>query len=208
MGGAAMIETPADTEELLDRAALGDDSARQQLLARHRDRLRRMVAARLDRRLVARVDPSDVVQEALAAAAENLDGYLRDRPLPFYPWLRHFAWDRLMKLHRHHIKAQRRSITREEAWIMPDESAQQLANRLLARSTNPVGRLIREELRDRIRAALAKLAEPDREVLVMRHLEHLSIDEIAAVLSISEGAVKVRHLRALRRLKTLLEDKP
>ena len=90
---------------------------------------------------------------------------------------------------------------------MPNESAQQLANRLLARSTNPVGRLIREELRDRIRAALAKLAEPDREVLVMRNLEHLSSAEIAAVLGISEGAAKVRHLRALRRLKALLEEK-
>jgi RNA polymerase sigma-70 factor (ECF subfamily) len=203
-----MIETPADTEELLDLAALGDDAARQRLLARHRERLRRMVAARLDQRLSARVDPSDVVQEALADAAANLDAYLRDRPLPFYPWLRGFAWDRLMKVHRHHIKSQRRSVTREEAWSMPDESAQQLANRLLARSTNPVGRLVREELRDRIRTALAKMAEADREFLVMRHLEHLSIAEIAAVMGISEGAAKVRHLRALRRLKALLEEKP
>ncbi len=169
-----MIETPTDTEALLDRATRGDDTAREALLDQHRHRLRRMVAARLDRRLAARVDPSDVVQEALAEAAENLDAYLRDRPLPFYPWLRRFAWERLMKLHRHHIKSQRRSVTREEAWIMPDESAQQLANRLLSRGTNPVGRLIRDELRDRIRAALAGMAESDREVLVMRNLEHLS----------------------------------
>jgi RNA polymerase sigma-70 factor (ECF subfamily) len=203
-----MIETPTDAEALLDRAARGDDTAREALLGQHRQRLRRMVAARLDRRLAARVDPSDVVQEALAVAAENLDAYLRDRPLPFYPWLRQFAWERLMKLHRHHIKSQRRSVTREEAWIMPDQSAQQLANRLLARGTNPVGRLIREELRDRIRAALAEMAESDREVLVMRNLEQLSIAEIAAVLGISEGAVIVRHVRGLRRLKALLEDKP
>jgi RNA polymerase sigma-70 factor, ECF subfamily len=202
-----MIETPTDTEALLDRATRGDGTAREALLDQHRHRLRRMVAARLDRRLAARVDPSDVVQEALAEAAENLDAYLRDRPLPFYPWLRRFAWERLMKLHRHHIKSQRRSVTREEAWIMPDESAQLLANRLLSRGTNPVGRLIRDELRDRIRAALAGMAESDREVLVMRNLEHLSSAEIAAVLGISEGAVKVRHLRALRRLKVLLEEK-
>jgi RNA polymerase sigma-70 factor (ECF subfamily) len=202
-----MIETPTDTEALLDRATRGDDTAREALLGQHRNRLRRMVAARLDRRLAARVDPSDVVQEALAEAAENLDAYLRDRPLPFYPWLRRFAWEQLMKLHRHHIKSQRRSVTREEAWIMPDESAQQLANRLLSRGTNPVGRLIRDELRDRIRAALAGMAESDREVLVMRNLEHLSTAEIAAVLGSSEGAVKVRHLRALRRLKALLEEK-
>jgi RNA polymerase sigma-70 factor (ECF subfamily) len=203
-----MIGTSANTEELLDRASCGDERACEALLDRHRDRLRRMIGARLDRRLAARVDPSDVVQEALAEAAENLGAYLRDRPLPFYPWLRRFAWDRLMKVHRRHIKSQKRSVAREEAWCMPDESAQQLANRLLARSTNPVGRLIREELRDRLRAALAKMAESDREVLVMRNLEHLSIVEIAAVLGISEGAVKVRHLRALRRLKALLEEKP
>jgi RNA polymerase sigma-70 factor (ECF subfamily) len=203
-----MIETPADTEELLDRAALGDEMAREELLGRSRERLRRMIAARLDRRLTARVDPSDVVQEAMAEAAIHLEAYLRDRPLPFYPWLRHFAWVRLMKLHRRHIKSQRRSVTREEAWCMPDESAQQLANRLLAGGTNPVSRLIREELRDRLRMALTKLAEPDREVLVMRNLEHLTIAEIAAVLGKSEGAVKVRHLRALRRLKVLLEEKP
>jgi RNA polymerase sigma-70 factor (ECF subfamily) len=84
-----------DTEELLQRAASGDPQARQLLLTRHRKRLRRMVAVRLDPRLAARLDPSDVVQEALAAAARQLDAYLRDRPLPFYPWLRRLAWERL-----------------------------------------------------------------------------------------------------------------
>ena len=58
---------------------------------RYRDRLRRLVAVRLDPRLAARADASDVVQEALADAARKLDGYLRDRPIPFYPWLRQLA---------------------------------------------------------------------------------------------------------------------
>ena len=52
-----------DTEKLLDRAGAGDWTARQQLLMRHRNRLRQMVALRIDRRMAARVDPSDVVQE-------------------------------------------------------------------------------------------------------------------------------------------------
>src|SRR5262245_17630874 len=110
--------TPADTQELLERSARGEATARQELLIRHRDRLRRMVAVRLDRRLSARIDPSDVVQEALADAAGHLDDYLRDRPLPLYPWLRQFAWERLCKLHRHHLHTQRRSIIREGP-IMP-----------------------------------------------------------------------------------------
>ena len=87
-----MTTHPPDTEELLRQAGQGDEPARQQLLVRHRDRLKRMVAVRLDPRLAVRVDPSDVVQEALLDAAQKLDGYLRDRPVPFYPWLRRLAW--------------------------------------------------------------------------------------------------------------------
>lgn len=194
-----------DTEQLMDRAATGDEHARDRLLTRHRDRLKRMVAVRADPRLAARVDPSDVVQEALADAAHKLDGYLRDRPLPFYPWLRRLAWERMVLLHRRHVRSQRRSVTREErAMELPDGSVLDLARRLAASSSGPSGRLRRDELRTRVRAALAQLRDADREVLVMRHLEGLSAQEIAAVLGISEAAVNTRHVRALHRLRTVL----
>jgi RNA polymerase sigma-70 factor (ECF subfamily) len=201
-----MPVTPPDTQELLERSNRGDATARRELLVRHRERLRRMVALRLDRRLNARVDPSDVVQEALADAAQHLDDYLRDRPLPFYPWLRQFAWERLCKLHRHHIHARRRSIIREETDMpLPDESVRQLAHRLLAGGTSPSRRLIRQEQREQVRAALAELAPQDREVVVMRHLEQMETAEVAAALGISEGAVRNRQYRAVMRLRTLLE---
>src|SRR6266436_992052 len=123
----------ADTEELLNHAERGDDAAREELLMHHRNRLKRMIAIRLDRRMAARVDPSDVVQETLTQAAQRLSSYLRDRPVPFYPWLRQLAWERLIELNRRHIYAQKRSVTREESCSMelPDESALELANRLL-----------------------------------------------------------------------------
>jgi RNA polymerase sigma-70 factor (ECF subfamily) len=188
-----------DTDQLLEQAGQGDDQARQQLLARHRRRLHRMVAAHLDRRLAARVDPSDVVQEALDDAARKLDGYLRQRPLPFYPWLRRLAWERLVKLHRRHLRAHRRSVEREEPGVLalPDESAVQLANCLIDLRSGPGERLLREELRSHVRAALDRLPANDREVLVLRYLEQLRNDDIAAILGISVGAVKVRHVRAL-----------
>src|SRR5436309_11692394 len=104
-----------DTEELLDAVSRGDVKARGQLLERHRPRLRRMVAIRFDRRLAARVDPSDVVQESLAEAAARLSDYVRTRPLPFYPWLRRIAADRLADAGRRHLRAGRRSVGREEA---------------------------------------------------------------------------------------------
>jgi RNA polymerase sigma-70 factor (ECF subfamily) len=87
-----------DTDQLLRRIAQGDVAARELLLARHRDRLRRMVALRLDPRLQARVDPSDVVQDTLAEADVKLADYARRRPLPFYPWLRRLAWEHLVRL--------------------------------------------------------------------------------------------------------------
>ena len=194
-----------DTEQLLERVVTGDAAARDELLQRHRSRLRRMVAVRVDSRLAARVDPSDVVQESLAEAAANLDRYLRERPLPFYPWLRQFAERRLIDLHRRHVQARRRSVTRERGSIgLPDHSALALADRLLARTSSPSLRLRRQERSDRVRAALAALPEADREVLVLRILEGLPTRQAAEVLGITEVAVRSRQVRALDRLKVLL----
>jgi RNA polymerase sigma-70 factor (ECF subfamily) len=197
--------TTADTEHLLERAAAGDDAARDRLLQRFRRRLRRMVAVRFDLRLAARVDPSDVVQETLAEAAAQLDRYLQERPLPFYPWLRQLAQRRLIELHRRHVLAQRRTVIREqELGGLPDRSAVALAERLFGRLSSPSAHLHRQERRDRVRAALAALPDKDREVLVLRILEGLPTRETAAVLGMSEVAVRSRQVRALERLKALL----
>jgi RNA polymerase sigma-70 factor (ECF subfamily) len=195
------------TDWLVERACEGDPKARAQLFERHRPRLRQMISIRLDPRLAKRVDPSDVVQEALAAAYPRLDDYLRERPLPFYPWLRQFAWDCLLQLHRKHIAAGRRSVTREEAWQpgMSSESVLRLSQRLLAPGTSVNAAVLRRELYDRLQAALAKLTSSDREILVMRNLEQMSAAEIAAVLGIKEGTFRVRHLRALERLRAMLD---
>jgi RNA polymerase sigma-70 factor (ECF subfamily) len=196
-----------DTDQLLDRAGRGDGAARQQLLTRHRARLLALVAARLDRRLAARLDPSDVVQEALAEAARRLDDYLRERPLPFYPWLRQLAWDRLAKEHVAHLTRARRSVRREEPGVLglPDESVAELARRLASSVSSPSRHALRVELQGRVRAALALLGAVDREVLVLRYLEQLPLREVAAVLGVGASAVKMRHFRALERLRALLE---
>ena len=199
-----MTPTSPDTSELLARAA-GEPDARQALLARHRDRLRRMVDVHLDRRVARRADPSDVVQEALADAAARLSDYLRDRPLPFYPWLRRLAWERLVKLHRRH-RAGRRAVGREETLDLPDESAWALGSRFLAAGGGPGTEAVRRELRDRVRAALAALPDRDREVLVLRFLEQLPTADAAEVLGVTAGVVKVRQMRALARLRELLGD--
>ncbi len=200
-----MTDATPDTEELLRRAEAGDEEARGQLLDAHRQRIRRMVAVRLDRRILGRVDPSDLVQEVLMEAHRRLNGYFRQRPLPFHPWLRQLAWELLVKVHERHLRAQKRRVTREEplALGLPEESALELA-RLLTSDTSPSDRLIREELRRRVHTALEQLSARDREVLVLRHLEQLPTREVAEILGISEGAVKTRQVRALARLQALL----
>jgi RNA polymerase sigma-70 factor (ECF subfamily) len=201
-----MTDAVPDTDTLLDGVAVGDTHARDRLLARHRTRLRRMVDFRLDPRLAGRADPSDVVQEVLAAAAGRLDEYARERPVPFYPWLRQFAADRLADLHRRHLHAARRSVTREQADDLPDGSVAELVARLADTAPGPSEHLRRAERRERVRTALLLLPAADREVLALRYLEELSAGEVAAVLGITEAAAKKRVLRALARLQPLLTD--
>jgi RNA polymerase sigma-70 factor (ECF subfamily) len=197
---------PDETDRLLRDAARGDQAALGSLLERHRERLRRMVALRLDPRISARVDASDIVQEALADAARKMADYERERPLPFYPWLHRLTAEQLAIVHRKH-RLGARSVGREQharAW--PDDSAQLLVAHLVDSDTTPGHDLLREERRQRVREALKRLTQPDHEILVMRYLEDLSFTEIAAILEIGESAAKMRHLRAVKSMRLFLKD--
>ena len=198
----------SDTDQLLKQARAGVQQARDSLLERHRQRLKRMVAVRLDDRLVPRTDPSDVVQETIIVAHGRLDHYLKANPLPFYPWLRQIAWNQILIHQRRHLDAQSRSVSREEpgGLRLPERSSIQLSKVLIDREPNPMSRLMRQEAHQRVKAALDKLAPTEREVLVLRFLEQLSVKEASAVLQISENAVQMRQLRAIRKLRRLQED--
>jgi len=196
-----------DLDGLIGQASRGDAQARMELLSRYRGRLRQMVAARLDRRLAPRLDPSDVVQEALAVASVRLEDYLRERPISFYPWLRQIAWERLLDLQRRHLVAGRRSVLREaERYLpLPEESAVQLVDRLAASGTTASQAAIDHEIQDRVRGVLMQLSSQNREILVLRTIEGLSVAETAEVLGLSEEAVKSRHRRALERFRRELD---
>lgn len=201
-----MDPTDPNTAELIDRARRGDASAVDRLLDRYRERLRQMVAVRMDDRLAARIDPSDVVQETLMVASQRLGEYLGKRPIAFYPWLRQIAWNSLVDLHRRHVLAGRRAVDREQHLGISDASAALLADHLQDSGTAPLGKLLRKELRARVRAVLRQLSAADQELLLLRHLEQLTMAECAEVMGISENAAAQRQLRALKRLRRLLED--
>jgi RNA polymerase sigma-70 factor (ECF subfamily) len=202
-----MTETGTTTDDLLQRAKAGDAAALGALFAHFRDRLRKMIRLRLDRRLYGRLDPSDVLQEAYFDVARRFPEYAAAPTVSFYLWLRALTGQRLIDLHRQHLGAQMRDAGREVSLYrgaLPQASIVSLAQQLLGRLTSPSRAAIRAETQIRVQEALNSMDPLDREVLTLRHFEMLSTDETAQVLGISKKAASKRFLRALERLQEIL----
>jgi RNA polymerase sigma-70 factor (ECF subfamily) len=206
-----MEQSSADSKDLIERARAGDREALNALFARHRDRLCRMVETRLDPRLRARLDASDVVQDAYVEVVERLQEYLRDPKMPLFLWLRLVVGERLVRLHRNHLGTQMRDAGREISLYreaLPPASSAALAAQLLGKQTSPSQAAVRAECILRVQEALNTLDPVDREIVSLRHFEELTAAESAQVLGIEESAAAKRYFRALKRLKQVLAAMP
>jgi RNA polymerase sigma-70 factor (ECF subfamily) len=195
------------TQELLEQARLGKETAVNDLMERHRSALIHLVRMRLDRKLQQRVDVSDVVQDVLIEASRRLGTYLENPQMMFHLWLRHIAKDRIIDAHRRHRVSAKRSVDREQSMSVPagyDHSSIQLAAQIIDKELTPAARATQDELARRVEQVIQQLDEKDAEIVVMRHYEQLTNQEAAAVLELSEAAASMRYLRAIRRLKSLL----
>lgn len=197
------------TEELLDAVRRGEEGAVDRLLTRHREPVRRMIDMRLDPRLAARLDASDIVQDVLLEASRRLPEYVQRPAMSFHLWLRHIAKDHLIDAHRRHRRAQRRAVDRERPLgALADRSSAHLAVDLIDRELTPATAALRREMAQRFEEALSELNEDDREVILMRHFEQLANQGVAASLGLTEAAASMRYLRALRRLRAILAPEP
>jgi RNA polymerase sigma-70 factor (ECF subfamily) len=202
-----MDENLGESVDLIDRARKGDHEALNALFARHRDRLCRMVDIRLDPRLQARLDASDVVQDAYVKVTERLPEYFRQPKVPFFLWLRLVVGEQLTWLHRHHLGTHMRNAGRELSIYqgsVPEASSAVQAAQLVARHSSPTQQVVRAERIQRVQDALSALDPVDREILSLRHFEELTAAEAAKVLGIEEAAAAKRFFRATRRLKAIL----
>jgi RNA polymerase sigma-70 factor (ECF subfamily) len=209
--GMAIMNDPDGSDELLRRVGAGDREAMAELYARNRDRLRRMVRLRLDRRLRGRLDPSDVLQEAHLEAVSRAGEYAADPAMPAFLWLRFITGQRLAALHRRHLGARMRDAGQEislHRGAVPQATSASLAEMLLGRLTSPTLAARRAEMQLRLQDVLNGLDAMDREVLALRHFEELSNAEAAAVLGLSPTAACNRYVRALKRLKVILAGMP
>jgi RNA polymerase sigma-70 factor (ECF subfamily) len=200
-----------DLDDLARRLREGDTAAAGELFARCRDRLRRMVRLRLDRRLQGRLDPSDVLQEAFLDVQQKAAEFARKPNLPAYLWLRLLTAERLLILHRHHLGTKMRDAGQEVSLHrggLPAATTHSLANLLLGRLTSPSAAAARAERQARLQEALNGMDPTDREVLALRHFEELSNAEVAALLGLTKTAASNRYVRALKRLKEVLSALP
>ncbi len=168
-----------------------------------------MVRMRMHPQVRARVDASDVIQDAYVEVTNRIGEYVDDPRVPFFVWLRRLTGQRLMKTHRFHLDAKRRDVRRQERpddARMPEASVVAMVDMLAADTTTPTRGAARTELRERIVALLGELSETDREVLCMRHFEELSNEEVAHELGLGKHAASKRYIRALKRLRELVGD--
>ena len=206
-----MTTPTTDEADLLRRATAGDQQALATLFACYCDRLRKMVRLRLDRRMAGRIDTSDVLQDAYLDVARRFPEYAAAPTVPFYLWLRALTGQRLVDLHRHHLGAEMRDAGREVSLhrgALPAASSVSLAQQLLAGLMSPSQAASRAEMQLRLQEALNSMDAIDREVVVLRHFEELSNTEAAEVLGIETAAASKRYIRAMRRLKAILDAVP
>src|SRR5262249_34893460 len=146
--GAVMTADLSDPDDLLRNARAGDERALAALFTHYRERLKRMVRLRLDRRLSGRVDASDVLQEAYLEVHQRFAEWAAKRELPFFLWLRLVTGQKLTDCHRHHLGAQMRDAGQEVSLYrgaLPQASSASLAAHLLGRLTSASKAAIRAE---------------------------------------------------------------
>lgn len=201
----------SEIDALVDHVMHGDKQALGILFHHHRQRLWRIVNFRLDQRLLGRVDADDILQEAYLAAEKRLEYFLHDSPESFFIWLRLIVQQTMIDVHRRHLGTQSRDASRERqvsgGWT-PESTSFSLSHHLLGHLTSPTQAALRAELSTQLNLALETMGDLDREVLALRHFEELSNSETAKALELSEQAASLRYVRALGRLRKILEAIP
>ncbi|MEO1529954.1 MAG: sigma-70 family RNA polymerase sigma factor [Planctomycetota bacterium] len=198
-----------DNRELVERAVAGDEAALAEAFELYRPRLRRMVDLRMDHRLRARADASDVLQEAFVDMAKQISSYRENQvEMPFFLWLRLVTGSRLAQVHRLHLGTEKRAVQREVPIqpAIPDASNVFLANELAGQFTSADRGLRKEDACKKMEELLNSMATEDREIIAMRHFEELSTNEIATTLGMTRSGVLKRYGRAIKRLAEAAGD--
>ena len=195
-------------DDIVDALRRDREEALAEYLSLVQGRLKRIVNFRLDYRLSGRVSESDVIQETYVRAAKRIDSFLEKDDMPFFVWLRLEVNQKLHEIHRHHFGAEKRDIRKELKIGQTNESGKTsmaLAAHIVAQLTSPSRLIERAEQISILERSLADMNTLDREVIALRHFEELSNIETAKILEIETSAASKRYLRALKKLREIME---
>lgn len=199
------------TDQQVMSVRAGDGKVLARVFDIYRERLWQIVNFRIDSRLRGRVDADDILQEAYLDAQKRIEHFKEDTPQSLFIWLRLVTNQTLIDVHRRHLGTQARDANRERSisghWAS-ESTTFSLSSHLLGHLTSPSQAALRAELSQQLMLALDSMGAIDREVLALRHFEELSNGETARVLELSEQAASLRYVRALSRLKQVLQRIP
>jgi RNA polymerase sigma-70 factor (ECF subfamily) len=193
-------------EHLLERARAGDEAALGPLLELYRNYLRLVARALIGQALRVRMDASDLVQETFLKASREFGQFLGSTEPELTAWLRRILVNTLANQAKHHRRRARDYQRQESLEAMLDRSSEAVQRALATPSHSPSSYAVRREQAVLLADALEKLPAPYREVFILRNLEHIPFDEVAARMGRSPGAARVLWKRAMDRLSQLLRD--
>ena len=197
------------TGRLLESAKAGREEHLGQLLLMYSNYLKLMATAQLDRKLRARISPSDVVQETLLEAHRDFSRFQGASEGEFRAWLRRIFIHNLATIVERHVLTEKRDVRREisleETGASLERSTARLVSVLADRGNSPSTDAQRFEHAIVLADELAELAPDYREIIVLRHLEGRSFNEVAEQMDRSSGAVRMLWMRAIAQLRHQLE---
>jgi RNA polymerase sigma-70 factor (ECF subfamily) len=196
-----------DPSQLLRLAKAGSAAGLGQLLELYRRYLGLLARLQINRRLQARFDASDLVQETFLKAHRHFGQFCGSTEEELLSWLRQILATTLANSVRRHYGTQRRDLRLElELAAELDQSSQALDQCLVARGSSPSQRAARREQAVVLAEMLAQLPEDYREVVILRHLEGLSFPQVASRMSRTVNSVKKLWARALAQLRDSLRN--
>ena len=177
-----------------------------ELWLENRDRLVRLIATRMSPVLLRRMSPDDVAQETYLACGRRMKFLREHEDVPVFVKLRKLALQTIADMERKHLAAGKRDAMKESTLAESDNDVTVNALSRFADSlVGPRTHLERMELLEQTRCAMRELPDTDREILELRHFEELSNNECAVALGIDVKAASIRYVRALKRMKDLME---
>lgn len=191
--------------ELIERVKARDTEALGELIAAERHRLVGFIRSIMSEKLLAQVEPDDLVQEISATALTSLDTAPLDRYEPIQ-WLQEIARRRVVDAHRFHFGAARRDAGRQQSMHGAGDEGGGIEAFLAASMTSPSAAFSRDVRVNRMHEAIDGLGDEAQQVVRMRYAEGLPTKEIAAKLGKTDVAVRVLLSRSVRVLEKQLED--